>query len=354
MKGKYSPYFPLFHDECFNNHQILKLTNEQFGIYIKFRALCAVNSDDSCSLPNDDKYISKLLHIPLSKWLKIKSIITGGTDPLIVIENNNIFHKKHKAFRECSQSKSKVLSENAKKRHAKNKEHFEDKSLKNNDEGHAIAYANAHANAHAIAVPYKYKYKNKDIIISVGNHLDHEGAKAEHAEIKTDLSLREKYIQELEGWFDMSKWRITPRFIMMLKTWETSDVSVADIHVCMESLHEANVFPTSPMYIEHKILDFVASRIKHKNYDAVKLKISAKSTKAEALSAWDEVMKYVKKGDGSTKPKFSHPITQSIIDSWGWKKLLQNTLTNIQFKQNDFIELFNSKMGDKNAKISQS
>lgn len=141
-----APYFPLYVKDFFNDNRVIRLTNEQLGLYM--RLLGALwDKEEECTLRYDDTYICKLLSIRPAKWEKLKEILFDKDIPLLIEENGRFFSKRLKKEFDAMKSKSNKNSEIAKLKWEKHH-----KSLKNIDMHDANA-VRTHNERSANAVP---------------------------------------------------------------------------------------------------------------------------------------------------------------------------------------------------------
>lgn len=108
-----APYFPFYPQDWLSDPRTAQLTYEERGIYFELLCRCWTSRDGSCSLPNDDLFISKLLGIRLSKWQKIKRKLSEGLTAVLKIEKNKILNERLLKEFEKIKIKSEINSKNA-------------------------------------------------------------------------------------------------------------------------------------------------------------------------------------------------------------------------------------------------
>lgn len=129
------PYFQFYPQDWLSDPKVTQLSFEEQGIY--FRLLCLMWSlGEDCSIPDDDKFICRILSMTPGKWKKAKSVLIEGHLPVFFIENNRIFNKRLEKERKKLEEFSKIQSEKAQKRW----ENFDRKSLKDAESDDAGAF----------------------------------------------------------------------------------------------------------------------------------------------------------------------------------------------------------------------
>lgn len=114
------PYFSFYPIDYLNNIKVKQLTHEQRGIY--FDILCHMWLMDDCMLPDDDQFISRLLHVRPSKWRKLKEILSTGNSNVLMIHDGKIYNMRLLAEREKVKKISSSASANANARWGNNKD----------------------------------------------------------------------------------------------------------------------------------------------------------------------------------------------------------------------------------------
>lgn len=111
-----TPYFPFYPQDWLSDPKVAQLTYEERGIY--FDLLCRMWSfaDGTCSLPNDDSFICRILNLRPAKWKKVKSILVHSVAPVFYIENNRILNKRLQKEFATAKKKSENNSASIKKR----------------------------------------------------------------------------------------------------------------------------------------------------------------------------------------------------------------------------------------------
>lgn len=77
-----APYFPFYPADWLSDPNAQILTLEESGAYINLLAYMWRDGKD-CTLPDDDKYIARLLHVPPRKWMQIRKSLIDGPGAVI-------------------------------------------------------------------------------------------------------------------------------------------------------------------------------------------------------------------------------------------------------------------------------
>lgn len=112
------PYFSFYPQDWLSEPKVQQLTYEEQGIY--FALLCHMwnfaNEYGDPSLPNDDKFIQRLLKIRPAKWKKVKAVLVEGIAPVIEVRDGRLVNKRLlKEFKKAKE-KSDKAAKAAKKR----------------------------------------------------------------------------------------------------------------------------------------------------------------------------------------------------------------------------------------------
>lgn len=72
-----APYFPFYPADWISDPNVQFLSLEESGAYITLLAYMWRDGKE-CSLPDDDKYLSRLLHVSKQKWRKLREVLIDG------------------------------------------------------------------------------------------------------------------------------------------------------------------------------------------------------------------------------------------------------------------------------------
>lgn len=88
-----APYFKFYPSDWLSDSSVQFMSLEEEGAYI--RLLCyAWNEGDNCGLPDDDKFISRLLKVSTRKWGKLKDILFSGNHAVFEKKSDGLMHNK--------------------------------------------------------------------------------------------------------------------------------------------------------------------------------------------------------------------------------------------------------------------
>lgn len=88
-----APYFKFYPSDWLSDSSVQFMSLEEEGAYI--RLLCyAWNEGDNCGLPDDDKFISRLLKVSTRKWAKLKQILFAGNHAVFEKKSDGLMHNK--------------------------------------------------------------------------------------------------------------------------------------------------------------------------------------------------------------------------------------------------------------------
>lgn len=88
-----APYFKFYPSDWLSDSSVQFMSLEEEGAYI--RLLCyAWNEGDNCGLPDDDKFISRLLKVSTRKWGKLKEILFLGNHAVFEKKSDGLMHNK--------------------------------------------------------------------------------------------------------------------------------------------------------------------------------------------------------------------------------------------------------------------
>ncbi len=72
-----APYFPFYPADWLSDPNVQFLSLEEAGAYITLLAYMWRDGKE-CALPDDDKYLARLLHVSPQKWRKLREILIDG------------------------------------------------------------------------------------------------------------------------------------------------------------------------------------------------------------------------------------------------------------------------------------
>lgn len=109
------PYFPFYPADWLSDPNVQFLSLEESGAYITLLSYMWRDGKD-CALPDDDKYLARLLHVSTRKWAKLREILIDGEHAVFkktsdgLIRNNRLDEEWVKANKV---SKSRANAANA-------------------------------------------------------------------------------------------------------------------------------------------------------------------------------------------------------------------------------------------------
>lgn len=96
------PYFPFYPADWLSDPNVQFLSLEESGAYITLLSYMWRDGKD-CALPDDDKYLARLLHVSTRKWVKLREILIDGEHAVLkktsdgLIRNNRLDEEWEKA-----------------------------------------------------------------------------------------------------------------------------------------------------------------------------------------------------------------------------------------------------------------
>jgi uncharacterized protein YdaU (DUF1376 family) len=104
------PYFPMYAQDWLSDPEVSALSYEEQGIL--FHLMCRMWQTSSCSLPDDDLKISRLMKLNHNKWQRIKASLST----VLTYSNGTFFSKRLMSEFQIATKLSGVNSKSAKKR----------------------------------------------------------------------------------------------------------------------------------------------------------------------------------------------------------------------------------------------
>lgn len=78
------PHFAFYPADWLSDPKVKQLSLAEEGAYIHLLCLMWCLGKD-CTLPDDSDFVAKLLHVPPSRWQRLRSTLVAGTEPVIQI-----------------------------------------------------------------------------------------------------------------------------------------------------------------------------------------------------------------------------------------------------------------------------
>jgi uncharacterized protein YdaU (DUF1376 family) len=104
------PYFPMYAQDWLCDPEVSSLSFEEQGIF--FHLMCRMWQTSTCSLPDDDLKIARMLRLNHNKWQRVKQSLSS----VITFKDGVFFSSRLSAEFSISGKKSKNNSETAKNR----------------------------------------------------------------------------------------------------------------------------------------------------------------------------------------------------------------------------------------------
>lgn len=114
-----APYFPFYPRDWLADPKVMFLSYDERGVYFQLLCLAWTYGEDTCSLPNDDRALAKLLGLTPEEWARYRQVLVDGDKPVFHSFRGRLVNSRLKLEYEKLREKSKNLSVNAKKRWAK-------------------------------------------------------------------------------------------------------------------------------------------------------------------------------------------------------------------------------------------
>lgn len=270
-----APYFNFYVSDWLSDTRVRGLDLEAKGAFIELLShMWALNQN--CSLPNDDKFLTRLLGIRPAKWQKLKAILLEGHTPVLVIKDGRIYSnrltKEHtKMVNYCTNQKAKINKRWSKQDHNLAKkcdqtggDNFKNRSKKvQKKQGDDLSKAALNKESDYTAVLPEHI---PDAYHSMSNNINKlllvDTTKLSTCPPQNCADQKTIFMQTLSKYFPegMLSFARNIKLFRMLKSWSEANVCEADIVATMDALSMAERPITSPMYIEHIVLKFAADR----------------------------------------------------------------------------------------------
>ncbi|GMA59707.1 DUF1376 domain-containing protein [Alicyclobacillus fastidiosus] len=88
-----APYFPFYPADWLSDPNVQFLSLEEAGAYITLLAYMWRDGKD-CALPDDDKYVARLLHVSTRKWAKLREILLDGEHAVLTKTSDGLIRNK--------------------------------------------------------------------------------------------------------------------------------------------------------------------------------------------------------------------------------------------------------------------
>lgn len=111
-----APYFPFYPRDWLADSKVSQLTYEEQGVYFNLLCRAWTYEDGSCSLPNDDRLIARIMGLRPAKWAKFRAVLVDGIAPVFRVVGDRLVNGRLLEEYEKLQEKSQIQSANAKKR----------------------------------------------------------------------------------------------------------------------------------------------------------------------------------------------------------------------------------------------
>ncbi|MCL6443141.1 MAG: DUF1376 domain-containing protein [Alicyclobacillus sp.] len=87
------PFFSFYPSDWLSDGGVQQLTLEETGAYINLLAYMWTNGRE-CRIPDDDEFISRILHVSKSKWLAIRKTLIDGPKPVLYVTDGYVHNKR--------------------------------------------------------------------------------------------------------------------------------------------------------------------------------------------------------------------------------------------------------------------
>lgn len=111
-----TPYFPFYPQDWLADPKVAQLNYEERGVYFELLCRAWTFEDGSCSLPDDDSFLCRILNLRPAKWRKLRSVLVDGIAPVFRSVDGRLVNGRLLKEYGKVKEKSRVLSANAKKR----------------------------------------------------------------------------------------------------------------------------------------------------------------------------------------------------------------------------------------------
>ncbi len=259
-----SPYFPFYPRDWLLDYKVRCLSWAERAIY--FDLLCHLWLEKTCTLPNDDKYLSKILLIPIAKWRKIKYKLFVQNE-IFLIQNERVFNKRLSKEFEVMQKKVQVQSQNAKKRWSN--DGSKPASNKESDAKEGMPW---HKVGMTLAMPLEQIQNRTDTEYNNNNSTTSVGSPA-MGEVRCRPN---DYVVVLE--------KYVPGFVFTQKNmrlgelwsfWQGKGVMPEDVERAMDYAREMGKDVKSPYYVQDIAVKFAMHRREPISFEAPKSKQTA-------------------------------------------------------------------------------
>lgn len=141
-----TPYFAFYPQDWLSDPKMAQLTYEERGVYFELLCRMWTFNDGSCTLPDEDGFIARVLRVRPSKWEKLKAVLLDGPAPVLHRIDGKIANKRlSEEYAKALDKSGKASAAAKKKNENKNADAFpkndfnDDKSLTGNETGSANA-----------------------------------------------------------------------------------------------------------------------------------------------------------------------------------------------------------------------
>lgn len=109
------PYFSFYPQDWLADPKVQQLEYEEKGVY--FELLCRMwTYGDNCTLPDDDRFMCRLLKLRPAKWKKLRAVLVDGVAPVLQVKDGKLFNRRLFAEYTKALQKSRKAAEAARSR----------------------------------------------------------------------------------------------------------------------------------------------------------------------------------------------------------------------------------------------
>jgi uncharacterized protein YdaU (DUF1376 family) len=107
------PYFSFHVRDWLSSSSVQALTYAEQGVYITLLAKMweQAPTHGDCSLPDDDRFLARTLHLSPEEWAEFRSVLVDGPQAVLRSEGGRIFNPRLRSEWEAACRKSKQASE---------------------------------------------------------------------------------------------------------------------------------------------------------------------------------------------------------------------------------------------------
>ena len=186
------PHFDFYPGDWMNDSHNAALTYEEWGVHIAL--LCRMWDQPDCTLPNDDRYLARLLRVPEDQWRQWREVLIDGPQPVLQIQNDRLISPKLLTIFTQACNASRKAKDKADKRW-KSPESDPDKVPASNRSNAVAMPQQSCSNASHQSSVISYQDQEKDLLLPRADANDKAEPLVPHeSDAPTTLPLTERFV----------------------------------------------------------------------------------------------------------------------------------------------------------------